>query len=267
MAVRIRARWLQDGDIEVKDFPQDMEQGLMDLANSNPDHDYVCASTSGSDVVIKRMFDADMKVPDVYRYKIEKDGNLIVQRVGSDKNVLKECHLPTIVLLLESPHKDEYCNNRPIAPARGTTGRNLDSHLSGVLSPIRNRIFNGSRVIISNPVQFQTSLHMILESLKQSNLSEQDKKKLKEKFKDKENKCKVKDAVWRFFWERNHIQSHFAFRMKEYDPYIVINACTGEGGTGLNKKITDFLKNREICCEIYEIRHPSRWTIPKLRKI
>lgn len=152
MAVRIRAAWLQDGNIEVTDFPQDV--------TLDPDHPYV--STSEGNVVIDRMFEACMKVPDVYRYKIENDSNLVVRRLYQDKDVREECDLPKIVLLLESPHRDEYCNNRPCAPAMGTTGRNLDRYLVCVLSKIEDEIVDGSMVIISNPVQFQTSLHMIL---------------------------------------------------------------------------------------------------------
>ena len=201
-------------------------------------------------MVIDQMFDACMKVRDVYRYKIEKDIDLIAQRVGRDKAVWEECHLPTIVLLLESPHTDEYDNGKPIAPAMGTTGRNLDSHLGGVLSQIRNRIFNGSRVIVSNPVQFQASLHMILRGKMNG---------------------KVRDAVWRSLWQHQdqYIQNCFASRMENYSPYIVINACTkGYQGKGeLQKKVTALLTEKRNYREIYEISHPSRWTIPKLRKV
>ena len=253
MIVWIRADWLQDGDIEVKDFPQDV---CLD-----PDHPYV--STSGGNVIIDQMFDACMKVRDVYRYKIEKHGNLVVRRLHQDKDVREECDLPKIILLLESPHRDEYCNNRPCAPAMGQTGRNLDrqtgdncgSGLSCVLSQtqIRNSIRDGSsRIIISNPIQFQASLHMILQG--------------------KMNRD-VRNAVWNSLWQHQdrRIQNCFAARMEIYDPYIIINACTkGYNRKGelleenkLQKKVTAFLKTfleeSGICCEVYEINHPSSW--------
>ena len=230
-------RLAQDGDIEVTDFPQDV--------TLDPDHSYV--SVSGRNVIIDRMFDACMKVPDVYRYKIENDGNLSVQRLCQDKDVREECDLPTIVLLLESPHRDEYRNNRPCAPAMGATGRNLDSHLCSVLSCIRHSIRNGSsRIILSNPVQFQTSLHMILHEMNRE----------------------VRDAVWNALWCHPYIRSRFESRMRAYNPYIIINACTGgRKPEGLRRKVSDFLQQAQICGRIYKGSHPSGWWSRQNRRL
>ena len=240
--VGISANWLQGSHVDV-DIPESIEKKLRDLANSGDPY----VSISKNKVVIGQMFDTAMKVPDVYRYKVEKDWDLIVQRVGRDKGVGEECHLPTIVLLLESPHKDEYDNGTPIAPAMGRTGRNLDSHLAYVLSQIRNRIFNGSRVIVSNPVQFQTSLHMILPG--------------------KINKG-VKNAVWKALWQWLYVQGCFASRMENYNPYLVINACTGgQNKNAPRKQVTDFLKTKKICQNIYETNHPTNWDISELHLV
>lgn len=275
MAVKIHAGWLPDEGLEIGNFPQWVER---QLANHRPPY----VSTSGGDVVIDQMFDDCMKVRDFYRYKVEKDGGLIAQRVGNDrrgKSVQEECCLPTIVLLLESPHMGEYdTSNRPIAPAMGRTGDNLDrqtgnncgSGLNCVLSKIGHKICNGSRIIISNPVQFQASLHMILEPLER-NIGEI----------DRGTKRTVTSTVWRSLWRCDDIQNCFASRMIGYNPYIVINACTGgQGRYGLNKDVTaflaNFLKERGMCCEIYEIGHPSswfcwkypyQWTEPSLRLV
>ena len=241
MVVWIRAGWLRDGDIEVTDFPQDV--------TLDPDHSYV--SVSGRNVIIDRMFDACMKVRDVYRYKIENDGNLVVRDVresGRDKEVWEECDLPTIVLLLESPHEKEYDeNNNPIAPAMGSTGTNLDKYLCSVLSCIRHSIRNGSsRIILSNPVQFQTSLHMILHEMNRE----------------------VRDAVWNALWCHPYIRNRFESRMRAYNPYIIINACTGgENPRGLKRKVSDFLQEAQICGRIYKGSHPAGWWSRRNRRL
>ena len=243
--VGISANWYQGGrghfNVEI---PESAEQKLRDL--TNPDNPYV--SISRNKVVISQMFNSDMKVADVYRYGIEKDRDLIAQRIGRDKAVWEECHLPTIVLLLESPHGDEYDkSNKPIAPAMGTTGRNLDNCLGWVLSQIRGRIFNGSRIIISNPVQFQTSLHMILGGKMNG---------------------EVKVPVWNALWHRQYVKGCFVSRMANYNPYLVINACTGgQDENGLKRIVTGFLKKKGICREIYEINHPVNWNISKLQPV
>ena len=98
VAVRIHADWLQDGDsIEVTDFPQDV--------TLDPSHPYV--STSEGNVVIDQMFDRQMAVQDVHRYNIRAGVALRCPDVLPSVN----CDLPTVVLLLESPHKKEYHRN------------------------------------------------------------------------------------------------------------------------------------------------------------
>lgn len=250
MAVKIHAKWLPGGELEVIDFPQEVRL--------EPSHEYVCAS--GNDVVIRRMFDTRMAVRDVHRYNV-KTG--VVLKCPRDMHPSAKRDLPTVVLLLESPHKDEYGKRNgeynPIAPAMGKTGRNLDDGLGYVLSQIPSGLVDGSKIIISNPIQFQASLHMI-----QSSLHVIPGEKMNEKVKKK-----VKTAVWDALWEQPCVQDCFKSRMRDYSPYIIINACTGgqKDNNGLNKKVTCFLKEKKICREIYEIDHPSGWSIPSLWRI
>ena len=245
MAVWISADWLpQNEKLYVGNFPTEVEERLEEL---RPDHEYI--QISGGDVVIKRMFDKCMAVRDVYRYNV-KTG--IALKCRQDVHPSIKSDLPTIVLLLESPHRSEYDSERkPIAPAGGKTGANLDDGLDYVLSQIKSEVVDGSRIIVSNPVQFQTSLHMILP-------------KPEKKYKDA-----LKISVWKAVWSHQYIEGGFESRMEKYAPYLVINACTGgqEDDKGLNKQVTDFLKRKKICRKIYEIDHPFSWKIPILHPI
>lgn len=246
--IRISANWLQGGHLDVE-IPESAEEELRELATPRNCSRSPYISISGNNVVIKGMFDTRMAVQDVYRYNVKAG---VVLKCPRDMHPSAKRDLPTLALLLESPHKDEYGKRNgeynPIAPAMGTTGRNLDSYLGYVLSQIQSGVVDGSKIIISNPIQFQASLHMILGG--------------------KINKD-VRDAVWTALWTRQYVKSDFASRMRDYSPYVIINACTGgqKDNNGLNKKVTCFLKEKEICREIYEIDHPRGWSIPSLWRI
>lgn len=249
--IKISANWFRGGHFDVE-IPDSAERKLRRLASPRNRSRSPYVSISGNNVVIKGMFDKRMAVRDVHRYNV-KTG--VVLKCPQDMHPSIKRNLPTVVFLLESPHKDEYSKSNdeynPIAPAMGTiigtTGRNLDDGLGYVLSQVRSGVADGSRIIISNPVQFQASLHMILQ--------------------DKLN-TSVRNAVWTALWQHQgrHIKNCFASRMENYNPYLVINACTGgqDDNNGLNKQVTRFLKEEKICREIYEINHPSSWSIPNL---
>ena len=113
----------------------------------------------------------------------------------------------TLVILLESPHKDEYLGNRidrPIAPALGTTGRNIRDHLMSIIRKchhIHSRLCPNTRVILVNPIQFQCSLISVITS-------------------DAETYSwkKTRDAVWKALWDYKDIRNEFKGRLERYHP-------------------------------------------------
>ena len=52
----------------------------------------------------------------------------------NSKEYENEKYLDTIALVLESPHKEEFKNMEEIAPAKGTTGKNIEAMLLGNLA-------------------------------------------------------------------------------------------------------------------------------------
>ena len=197
------------------------------------------------------------KVEDVYRYLIyykknkllkkalKKDGTKFSESkygdrsTGRDKNKYK-----SIVLLLESPHCDEFdLNNNPIAPAQGETGKLIDEKILSVLDEIlrldKNTILAEDeklRVIIANPIQYQTSLYMY------------HNKKLEDEYQTLRNRC------WRKIWDEKKIKDDFEKRIKQYNPVLIINACT----YSLKDKVTKFLKDNKFE-NVYTSYHPSYW--------
>ena len=68
--------------------------------------------------------------------------------------------IPTIVVVLESPHKDEFNNqNFPNGnPALGKTGEMLQKYFENILRKNISYLPDNYRVILMNSIQFQCSL-------------------------------------------------------------------------------------------------------------
>ena len=233
-------------------------------------------------ITIDNTFGEGNIVPDVDRYRIRRDGEGVVLRphqqctvahcsnryndvaaVGSQGNCDK-----TIVIVLESPHEDEYLRNagQPIAPAQGVTGRNLRRHLYKVLRSccsLHCSLRAGtSRLILSNPVQFQASLVSVIDSGKQWH--------------------KIRNAVWRKLWNYRYdttpqdcggqtasgsfpIRDCFKNRLARYSPNYIINACTSSFSTN----VSDFLKSLHFpdMEGLYQVCHPSSWNSERNRQL
>lgn len=201
---------------------------------------------SGNDVIVKKYFRMNNKVIDASRYRIGKAGCCVRHDgrycICNDRYIIPHCNhtgidishcdicepvlepllrrqrIRSIVFLLESPHMDEYQRgniNCPIAPAMGKTGSNIAEYLGTVLSRIEPQRFivPGYLVIISNPIQFQTSLHAIHGMSPRA---------------DKGKWGTLRDNVWRTLWAEPHIQRCFKKRLEGYCPKVIINACTGD---------------------------------------
>ena len=238
-----------------------------------------------NDVIVKNFFGENNKVSDVSRYGIV-EGSCVRHNdryhICNNRYLIPHCDISrqqlqdllqeqqlrreqqqigNIVLLLESPHKDEYQPgniNCPIAPANGDTGHKIDRFLGTVLSRIKEQegqqlIVPGRHVIISNPIQFQTSLHAI------------HGKPLEGTWK------KLGNKIWWTLWNEQHIQQCFRERLVDtYNPRLIINACTGNfTPTGrqrrnqdLRRNVTKFIREHLPIVPLYEAKHPGRnnWT-------
>jgi hypothetical protein len=109
-----------------------------------------------------------------------------------------------ILLILESPHVDEVCSHlQPTYPAAGDTGVRLDRNVETIRSLVMELVGNLELpVIICNPVQFPTS-------------------------------CRVqpvptwwRNLVFKRMLLNDSIRDGFQKRLIEYDPFVIINACT-----------------------------------------
>ena len=227
-------------------------------------------ASSQDDVVvtITRAFGAQNVVPDVDRYRLRLTDDRIALRCHSVREVSpcsnRYCDvLPndpnahyskTIVVVLESPHRDEYSSDvsQPIAPAQCATGSKIKNYLGRVLlsCPTLCTQLEGetTRVILANPVQYQASLASVIRTSAWR---------------------RTRDAVWRTLWCCQLIQDNFEARLESYRPDFIINACTHDLRCGRRRcpenteckkhKIRTFLSEHFEDCSRYEAAHPSSW--------
>lgn len=161
------------------------------------------------------------------------------------KEKVNKNNCKNIVIVLESPHKQEFAGSFEgfIAPALGFTGSNLQKQFPSI---IKNLVciskFETYNVIIMNAVQYQCSNG---ESLK--------------KYRDRTN------SIWKYFW-KNGCKSDFTTRIESYRPHIIINACTGKIEKRDSIKYLLQESINEYCSEskLYRSPHPSSlWFQPK----
>lgn len=105
-----------------------------------------------------------------------------------------------ILVVLESPHVEEYNQTCPVAPAPalGMTGRMLQKHFT---EHINDYVSSGHHhVILSNAIEYQCSLGV------DTNI--------------------FRDRVWLNLWLCQNLEETFKKKVSYYDPDIVINMCT-----------------------------------------
>ena len=170
-------------------------------------------------------------------------------QIGCERiNITKEYEQENdkaIVMVLESPHLDEYNNKLPKGPAFGVTGKNINKWFENILNDaLENEVFESSLLnlncnydfIIVNAVQYQTSLGV-------------------------DTKI-YRDACFLWFWEKEKVRNEFKNRIKilikKYgkDNIILVNCCTKgyhiDLVTGVSGKIdADYLD--ELDCRLNSV--------------
>ena len=240
-----------EGGVPVKSLRSDSSRKFCQELCSFSSSNYI--QIQRGHVKITGMFGLGDRVPDVDRYRVFFNNGMYDVRPHQTCQIASQtnrfCDLPTdrtgfngtVLLLLESPHKDEYKNGTPIAPARGQTGIKIERHLACILNNPHNNcmtrnIGDNFRIIIANPVQFQTSLWTIHKGA----LSDW---------------RKLRNAIWKTLWNVPWVQRNFCCRLRHYNPDLVLNCCTHK----LNDLASSFLLQCGFGARTYRAAHPSVW--------
>ena len=135
-------------------------------------------------------------------WKFKENNILPNDRIAEPNILIKNKVNDRIVIILESPHKDEY-SKQITAPAMGTTGENINKYLLDILNKkIGNPQIDKKEydVILMNAIQYQTSLGIDTEYFR--------------------------DRVWLTLWNKGDLRKEFIKRLEGYNADIVFNFCT-----------------------------------------
>ena len=143
----------------------------------------------------------------------EKGFEFINNLIDKDdrKNNKKHCNIENIkgdkkniIIILESPHKDEYKDKEFIAPALGKTGINLKDKFKGKIDEViennANLLEGEYNLVLVNAIQYPTSLGFTTSNFR--------------------------DRMWLDLWIVNNFRQCLINRINSYNPDIIINLCT-----------------------------------------
>lgn len=157
-----------------------------------------------------------------------------------------------ILLILESPHKDEYIRQSftPVGPLQKDD--KFKRHLRSVLDAVRTSmgiaVPNGD-IVFCNPVQYQASLAQLFPSRASI-------------------KKMPRDSMWNALYARGSIQNDFIRRVAQYRPRLVIEACSGKDEQGtipgspkeaVQGTLLDLRRFGILTCPIIAVGHPAWW--------
>lgn len=230
----------------------------------------VSECSDGVSVEIDGLMGDERRVKDVFRYRVKfsrgEEGLQVTcaplaenEVIGSNFNDSFADSINgtrVIVLIIESPHRNEYVSGTlsPISPAQGATGLNIAKFIADVLRQSLSRQRRGGvdiqydvdyQLVICNPVQFQASLF----HLHGRSLSGKAEKMLR-------------NISWRALFE---IESRdFIARLSRYMPKMIINACTVELQSDVGFVVAQWVRCKEkrgqaAPAVFVAAGHPASW--------
>lgn len=192
--------------------------------------------------------------PDIYAGDFEfSNGNVNiitnyidpVTRKNNINNLSPDRHpnYKTIVIILESPHDNEYSDPSFINPALGPTGNKLDSLIISLINEVQkidNILSDGNyRIILMESIQYQCSLGLDL---------------------TKEPNKVIRDKVFETIWNSNpSIKNDFVERLTSYMPDVIFNLSTKNVQDLVQNEVDFYCKKINKQIEVYQGYHPSSW--------
>ena len=146
-----------------------------------------------------------------------------------------------LVIILESPHKDEYSTSfTPLRPANGKTGNSINTKLTS--RNFKSKLITSCdyEVFLMNSIQFQCScIHFI----------------------GNKSNSKITKQIFRALFNKNNgnLRSDFISRIKNYNPDFVLNVCTSGLKTGIVKNAIKEVLPHILTNQYEEDIHPSVW--------
>ncbi|WP_036253529.1 hypothetical protein [Methylobacter sp. BBA5.1] len=170
-----------------------------------------------------------------FKYEGQPGAGLFTQRLDLPEH-LNQSTGPRLIIILESPHKDEFnkLTKAPIGPANGKTGENIHSFLAYATKGLDVRHIPDRQpfdLILMNAVQHQCSLG--------------------------KSPQKYRTEVFMKCWDNPLIgKRYFVKRLRDYTKdckAVVINSCTASIRDPVDEAISDTIKDSNY----FRLCHPS----------
>lgn len=255
----------QKSSIQLEGYPINTEISETvydDLVKSNSK--YLNVDKEKQVITLKRsFFKKNKQVQNVTRFFVELNDDKILIETPQMKNSLvsnsnfeddlitSNYKNKTIAIILESPHIDEYEQNKekltPIGAAQGLTGKKIEKNMNQLIRTLNEyQVIEEQhkyRVIIINAVHYQTSLHFIHEKAMNNNYRE------------------LRDKIWVKMWtEMPQIKNDFLKQIETLKKdSILINACPKSLKPFINQEFIPYASKFHL----FESNHPTSteiWT-------
>ena len=143
---------------------------------------------------------------------------------------------PCVVLVMESPHTDEFIGDW--GPAKGKTGIQIRKHIATIVAGLGGQL---SELILVNAIQHQCSLGVATKH--------------------------YRDTVFRNLWANGGAADFERRLMQIYRPGdMIFNCCTGSNPrNGLRQLVTASIRNSLGVVELHSGPHPFGWFSEKNR--
>lgn len=184
----------------------------------------------------RELFTEDKRVKDEIRYKVKGNKvDFIGESVKGKGGLNNYMAYEKVVILLESPHRDEYDYSfKPIGPAQGVTGNNIEKFLKELCESLNLDKNKEYLFILMNPIQWQCSLGS---------------------FYDKILIATFRNNIWSELFKK--YKEEFKSQIELYNPTIIINACT----RGRKSRVMEVINKTLILSNAkkFHCYHPSCW--------
>lgn len=166
----------------------------------------------------------------------------------------------SLVILLESPHLHEFtAEGVPIGPLQNPASREkFMGHIACICAQLSPR--QSVDVILCNPIRWQTSLVSLYPNYEKLRAETNEDKTMKET---------VRNNVWRAVWRheqkkgkkvRKTAQDLFCQRLRQYNPSVVLNACTYDLQPEVGQVLAEI--SAKVGFAVFHTQHPSAWPEP-----
>lgn len=162
----------------------------------------------------------------------------ILETMAFERTPIRRREYDCLIIILESPHIDEYLGEGDPQPANGTTGENIRN--TEYWNDVFGERFNNYGLILMNAIQYQCSLRDI---------------------------PRFRDRIFKRVWV-NGGRTDLLRRLKRYvgEGDVIVNCCT-KGNPNAKEHLRDLVQDAIKGCEwkgqstpeVLKRTHPSSW--------